>query len=251
MADFPFVETLVHLHDTKHPTLHYVWPEPEARHGFLPHTDPPKPQRYRFRDFIAGFPPDDRTAQFYGNAERIFRIQGGALHSVARAHHPRMKIAAGWRVAASRRQTRAHHPRMRIAAPQVAPAMREAFRGHPACLVAVPGRPCPGRQVCHPGHVIKAAFVGLPGDSTLDLRDHQTSKITRPWATANPGHVHLCLAVTDAQAARTRALASGARPVMPEGPARVDAGPNRGARAAFLRIHDDNTPEFRQPGDTA
>lgn len=68
-----------------------------------------------------------------------------------------------------------------------------------------------------------------------------------PGATANPGNVHLCLRVRDARAAWDRAVELGARPVRAGGPVAVDAGPNAGARAAYLRIHDDISLELFQP----
>ena len=43
------------------------------------------------------------------------------------------------------------------------------------------------------------------------------------------------------------AVAAGARPIVPEGPVEVDGGPNQGARAAYLRIHDGITLELFQP----
>jgi predicted TIM-barrel fold metal-dependent hydrolase len=53
MADVPFVDTHFHLHDMKHPKLRYAWLEPDAKHGFLPDTDPLKAQRYRIKDYLA------------------------------------------------------------------------------------------------------------------------------------------------------------------------------------------------------
>ena len=65
--------------------------------------------------------------------------------------------------------------------------------------------------------------------------------------------MHLCLAVDDARAVWERAVAAGARPIVPEGPVEVDGGPNRGAQASYLRIHDGITLELFQappsPGD--
>ncbi len=72
-------------------------------------------------------------------------------------------------------------------------------------------------------------------------------KSENPEETANPGSVHLCLSVADARSAWERAVALGARPIVPEGPVEVDGGPNQGARAAYLRIHDGITLELFQP----
>ncbi len=109
-------------------------------------------------------------------------------------------------------------------------------------------RPYLGRHVGYPGVHIDAAFVDLPGGIVLELLDYQVDARTQnPDATANPGNVHLCLEVTDAAAAWERAVAAGAVPVVPEGPVDVDGGPNVGARAAYLRIHDGISLELFQP----
>jgi hypothetical protein len=95
---------------------------------------------------------------------------------------------------------------------------------------------------------IEAAFVDLPGGVILELLEYRVdSRERNPEATANPGNVHLCLLVDDARAWWERAVELGARPVVPEGPVDIDAGPNRGARAAYLRIHDGITLELFQP----
>ncbi len=51
----------------------------------------------------------------------------------------------------------------------------------------------------------------------------------------------------DARAAWDRAVELGARPVRAAGPVTVDAGPNAGAQAAYVRIHDDISLELFQP----
>ena len=109
-------------------------------------------------------------------------------------------------------------------------------------------RPYLGRHVGYPGVRIDAAFVDLPGGIVLELLDYDVDgKEPNSDATANPGNVHLCLLVDDCGAAWERAVAAGARPVVPEGPVDVDGGPNRGARAAYLRIHDGISLELFQP----
>jgi hypothetical protein len=88
----------------------------------------------------------------------------------------------------------------------------------------------------------------LPGGAILELLEYQLEgRVQNVEATANPGNVHICLAVADAASAWARAVALGARPVTPEGPVDVSAGPNKGARAAYLRIHDGITLEMIQP----
>jgi glyoxylase I family protein len=110
-------------------------------------------------------------------------------------------------------------------------------------------RPYLGRHVGYPGVSIDAAFVDLPGGLVLELLEYRTpAKEANPEGTANPGNVHLCLVVDDARAWWERAVALGARPVVAEGPVDVDGGPNAGARAAYLRIHDGITLElFQRP----
>jgi len=80
----------------------------------------------------------------------------------------------------------------------------------------------------------------------LELLEYRADKAANPEATANPGNVHLCLAVADCAAAFARAVACGARPVVPDGPVTVTDGPNVGARASYLRIHDGITLELFQ-----
>jgi catechol 2,3-dioxygenase-like lactoylglutathione lyase family enzyme len=124
----------------------------------------------------------------------------------------------------------------------------EAFLGTKARWRTVLDRPYLGRHVGYPNVAIEAAFVDLPGGLILELLEYRvTSKSTNPADTANPGNVHVCLLVDDARAWWERAVALGAQPVVPDGPVDVDAGPNRGARASYLRIHDDITLELFQP----
>jgi catechol 2,3-dioxygenase-like lactoylglutathione lyase family enzyme len=111
-------------------------------------------------------------------------------------------------------------------------------------------RPYLGRHVGYPGVRIDAAFLDLPGGVVLELLDYDVeAKAPNPDATANPGNVHLCLLVDDIGATWERAVAAGARPIVPEGPIEVDGGPNRGARASYLRIHDGVSLELIQPAD--
>ena len=143
-----------------------------------------------------------------------------------------------------------HHVGMSVADLDAALAFWEGFLGAPARWRTLLDQPYVGRHVGYPGVSIRAAFVDLPGGNTLELLDYKLPKAPLPEGSANPGHVHLCLAVTDAYAAWTRAIACGARPVAPDGPVAVDAGPNAGAQVTYLRIHDGITLEFCQPKDT-
>lgn len=143
--------------------------------------------------------------------------------------------------------TNVHHVGMSVADLDEALAFWRAFLGVEPRWRTVLDRPYLGRHVGYPGVRIDAAFVDLPGGIVLELLDYDVrDKATNADATANPGNVHLCLAVDDARAAWDRAVAAGARPLVPEGPVEVDAGPNEGARAAYLRIHDGISLELFQ-----
>lgn len=144
--------------------------------------------------------------------------------------------------------TRVHHVGMSVSNLQHALSFWEAFLGVKARWRTTLDRPYLGRHVGYPGVRIEAAFVDLPGGGILELLDYRVEgRVPNPEATGNPGNVHLCLAVDDAQSAWERAVALGARPVVPEGPVEVDAGPNAGARAAYVRVHDGITLELFQP----
>ena len=142
-----------------------------------------------------------------------------------------------------------HHVGMSVADLDVAIEFWRRFLGVEPRWRTVLDRPYLGRHVGYPGVEIDAAFIDLPGGVVLELLGYRVAGATpNPDATANPGNVHLCLAVEDAGAAWQRAVAAGARPIVPDGPVEVDGGPNAGARAAYLRIHDGISLElFQQP----
>ncbi len=141
-----------------------------------------------------------------------------------------------------------HHVGISVASLDDALAFWEAFLGAPARWRTVLDRPYLGRHVGYPGVEIDAAFLDLPGGGILELLDYRVAgKTPVAAATASPGNVHLCLRVADARSAWERAVACGADPLVPEGPVEVDGGPNAGARAAYLRIHDGATLELFQP----
>jgi catechol 2,3-dioxygenase-like lactoylglutathione lyase family enzyme len=124
----------------------------------------------------------------------------------------------------------------------------QRFLGTEARWRTVLDRPYLGRHLGYPGVKIDAAFVDLPGGIVLELLAYRVAgKTQNPEATANPGNVHLCLEVEDAPASWERAVAAGARPVVETGPIDVDGGPNQGAKASYLRIHDGISLELFQP----
>jgi catechol 2,3-dioxygenase-like lactoylglutathione lyase family enzyme len=142
-----------------------------------------------------------------------------------------------------------HHVGMSVARIDDALAFWERFLGVPARWRTTLDQPYLGKIVGIPGVPIKAAFIDLPGGVILELLDYQTpGKRANPEATANPGNIHLCLAVEDAAAAWRHAVDCGAEPVRREGPDEIDGDPNAGARVAYLRIHDGITLElFQRP----
>jgi len=143
---------------------------------------------------------------------------------------------------------RVHHVGLSVADLDEALGFWEPFLGVEARWRTVLDRPYLGRHVGYPGVQIEAAFVDLPGGTVLELLDYRVEgKVALPGETANPGNAHLCLEVDDAQSAWQRAVACGAHPLVADGPVTVDAGPNEGARASYLRIHDGHTLELFQP----
>ena len=142
-----------------------------------------------------------------------------------------------------------HHIGMSVASLDEALAFWERFLGSPARWRTTLDRPYLGRMSAIPG-----CRSRRPSSTCPAARSSNSSTIMRPGRRPirtrrqNPGNVHLCLAVDDARAAWEHAVACGARPVVPDGPVEVDGGPNKGARAAYLRIHDGITLElFQRP----
>ena len=110
-------------------------------------------------------------------------------------------------------------------------------------------KPYLGRHVGYPGVAIDAAFVDLPGGvCSSSSTTRSRGQATDPDATANPGNVHLCLAVGRYRCGlETAPSRSAPARSCRKGPIDVTHGPNTGARAAYLRIHDGITLELFQP----
>ena len=141
-----------------------------------------------------------------------------------------------------------HHIVMTVTSLEAALQFWEGFLRRPARWVTVLDRPYLAQVVGYPNVAIKAAFVDLPGGGVIELLDYQVpGRCANADATANPGNVHLCLRVNDAGADWDHAVRCGARPISPGGPVQIDGGPNIGAQAAYLRIHDGITLELFQP----
>lgn len=104
------------------------------------------------------------------------------------------------------------------------------------------------RVTGYEGLTVAVAMFGLPGGLELELLEYETERgVPNPEETANPGNVHICLAVdaADFESAWREAVALGGRPASNDGPASVTSGPNAGAQAGYLRIHDGVTLELR------
>jgi catechol 2,3-dioxygenase-like lactoylglutathione lyase family enzyme len=135
---------------------------------------------------------------------------------------------------------RLHHVGITVSDLDAALAFWERFLGVEARWQTVLDRPYIERHVGYPGVRIRAAFVDLPGSGVLELLDYRgVARSATPEGSANPGHAHLCIAVDDVRSAFDRAVGCGARPVNPDGPVDVDGGPNKGARASYLRVPPD------------
>jgi catechol 2,3-dioxygenase-like lactoylglutathione lyase family enzyme len=141
-----------------------------------------------------------------------------------------------------------HHVGATVGDMDAALAFWEALLERPARFRGLLSRPYLGESVGHPGVAIEAAFVDLPGGLALELLDYRLDgREQLSDDTKHLGNVHVCLAVTDADAVWRRAVELGARPIRPAGPVDVDAGPNLGARVGYLRVHDGISVEVYQP----
>ena len=84
--------------------------------------------------------------------------------------------------------------------------------GRPRFGASCSNRPYLAKIIGIPGVSIKGAFVELPGGVILELLDYEApDKRSNSEATANPGNIHLCLAVEDALASRGSTLSIAAQ----------------------------------------
>lgn len=107
--------------------------------------------------------------------------------------------------------------------------------------------PMVGELVGYPGVRIDSCWFDLPGGVALELLEY-LDRPEPPYdpGTAHAGNVHLCLTVTDMDAALAHAAACGGRPVSPA-PVDVRQGPRAGSRLAYVRDPDGVTIELVQP----
>lgn len=134
-----------------------------------------------------------------------------------------------------------HHVGLTVSDLDQALRFWESFLERAARWVGVLDRPYLGTNIGYPGVRIRAAFLDLPSGGQVELLQY-LDIAARPAdpASGNPGHVHVCLQTHHMDATFRAALEAGARPVNPDGPVDVDGGPNRGARASYLRIPPDS-----------
>lgn len=107
-----------------------------------------------------------------------------------------------------------------------------------------------GTLVGYPGIRMDSCWFDLPGGVALELLQY-LDRSDPPYdpGTAHPGNVHVCLQVDDMDAARRRAVDSGARLVSDE-PIEVPSGPKAGTRLAYVRDPDGVTIELvEEPGE--
>lgn len=121
----------------------------------------------------------------------------------------------------------------------VAPGPVEQLRG-----------PQLGRLVGYPSARVDRRWLTLPGGLSLELLQYlEPDEEPYPAGSAHPGSVHICLVVDDMEPAQAHAEECGAVPVTGGGWVVVPAGPQAGARIAYLRDPDGVTIELFQPPD--
>lgn len=142
-----------------------------------------------------------------------------------------------------------HHVGVSVADLDRALAFWEPFLGTPPRWRRILDAPYLGEIVGYPGIRMDGAMFDLPGGVVLELLAYQdVGAEQNDPATARPGNVHICLGCEDVESDWRRAVELGAQPVAPQGPIRISAGPNEGAKGAYLRIHDGVSLElFQKP----
>jgi glyoxylase I family protein len=132
------------------------------------------------------------------------------------------------------------HVGMTVSDLAAAVAFWERFLGQPPSATPVLERAYVGELVGIPGVRIRAAFFELAERIRLELLEYQLDSQERSALHhSRPGHAHVCLWTTDAEAAWAWAVECGAEPVHPTGPIAIDAGQHKGLQAAYLRVPPD------------
>ena len=141
-----------------------------------------------------------------------------------------------------------HHSGISVGDIDVAQEFWERFLGTKARFRGRLDRPYLAQSVGYEGVQIEAALIDLPDGRMIELLDYQVDGRERlPEDSFHKGHTHVCLDVSDCDEAWRRAVDAGAVPRNPDGPVEVDAGPNKGALVAYLRLPDGNSLELFQP----
>jgi catechol 2,3-dioxygenase-like lactoylglutathione lyase family enzyme len=133
-----------------------------------------------------------------------------------------------------------HHVGLTVSDLDAALSFWEGFLGRPAKARLLLERKYTQELVGIPGVKIQAAFIDIGDGSALELLAYQTDVgASLPPQSNNPGHVHLCLKVTDMDSAYGRAEFLGGQIVSKDGPVLIDSGPNVGTRAVYMRVPPD------------
>ncbi|HWG73512.1 MAG TPA: VOC family protein [Acidimicrobiales bacterium] len=142
----------------------------------------------------------------------------------------------------------AHHVGITVADMERSSAFWGALLGAEPTATEHLAGPGLGRLVGYPSVRMERRWVEAPGGPVVELLRY-LDRDEAPYdpGTAHPGNVHVCLAVSDVPAAHAHALACGATGVG-DGWIEVPAGPNAGARIAYVRGPDGVTVElFEKP----
>lgn len=142
--------------------------------------------------------------------------------------------------------TSVHHIGVTVADLNRALGFWEPFLGVEARWRMVLDRPYLGQVTGYDGVRIDAAVIDLPGGGALELLAYLLDERGESHPeTARPGNVHIGLATTRIEDDFARSVELGATPVSPT-PVEITDGPNRGAKACYLRVPDGVTLELFQ-----
>lgn len=140
-----------------------------------------------------------------------------------------------------------HHVGISVASLDRSIAFWERFLGgtHPETRIVE--APFIGDLVGYPGVTLHIAWVDIPGGDRLELVEYRGRPEPQlPVGSAHPGTVHICIAVHDLDAAIDAAMEAGGT-LASTAAVEIPAGPNKGARHAYVRDPDGATIELRQP----
>lgn len=139
-----------------------------------------------------------------------------------------------------------HHVGISVESIDRSVAFWERFLGatHPETRVV--DAPFIGDLVGYAGVTLHIAWVDIPGGDRLELVEYRgRPEAALPHGSAHPGSLHICLGVRDLDMAIEAALKAGAT-LASASAVEIPAGPNKGARHAYVRDPDGATIELRQ-----